>query len=71
MRGADYPILLVETRRFDLDRRIKRGAMCHLPDSAVGQLHLNLVVSYTDNCSFGSDTGRHLDIYFGSLLSGN
>jgi hypothetical protein len=70
-RGANYPILLVKARRFDLNWRVKRGAMRHLPDSAVRQLHLNLVVSYTDNCSFGSDTGRHLDFYFGSLSHGS
>ena len=63
-RGADYPILLVEARRFDLNWRVKRGPMCHFPDGTVGQLYLNLVVSYADNCSFSSDTWRHLDFLF-------
>jgi hypothetical protein len=67
-RRADYPILLVEARRFDPNWSVILGEVCHLPDSAVGQLHLNFVVSYTDNCNFGSDTGRHLDFYFGSRL---
>jgi hypothetical protein len=69
-RGADYPILLVEARRFDLNWRVKRGPMCHFPDRTVGQLYLNLVVSYADNCSFSSDTWRHLDFYFGSRSNG-
>ena len=41
-----------------------RWVICQTVPS--GSPQLNLVVSYTNDCSLGSDTGRHLDFYFGS-----
>ena len=39
--GANDPILLVEAGRCDVDRRVKWGAMRHLPDSPIGQPQFN------------------------------
>lgn len=66
--GANDPILLVEAGRCDVDRRVKWGAMRHLPDSTIGQPQLNFVVSHADNSGLNFDAARHFDRYFGTRL---
>ena len=51
-----------------MNRWVKRGEMRHTPDSAVGHLHFNFIVSNTENCCFCLDAARHLNRYFGTGL---
>ena len=67
-RRANDPVLVIEPRRFEVNRRVVRGAMRHLPDSAVGHFQFNFVVGYADDRSFGLYAGRHFDGELGPHL---